>query len=258
MDRTDVAYLINSTPKYYFLLDFHLTLLKRYAPELKWPLFIASEVPEHSVLQGLKSRFQNLTIIPLTQEFEGFIESRFMGTQLLPPEIKYVFPIQEDFLLEARPVNSYFEEALQIFDTDTSVASIRMMPCPGPKGNKIYGNSRFKVLEYPFDDMIFTYQATLWRRESYQNFMGSLAEKLVGMTPERKRKASIQDNIAEIAVGQKILVSQNQTHLAYPREGRQPNAVYLSPFPYRPTAVVKGKLEEWALDLSKREAFFLE
>jgi hypothetical protein len=233
-------------------------LLKRYAPELKWSLFIASEVPEHPTLQKIKTRYPDVTILPLTQEDEGFIESRFMGTQLLPPEIKYVFPIQEEFLLEARPVNSYFEEALQIFDTDNSVASIRLMPCPGPKGNNNFGNSRFKVLEYPVDDMIFTYQATLWKREAYQNFMGALSEKLVGMTPEQKRKASIQDNIAEISVGQKILVSQNQTHLAYPREGRQPNAVYLCPFPYRPTAVVKGKLEDWALDLSKREAFFLE
>ena len=258
MDRTDVAYLINSTPKYYYLLDFHLTLLKRYAPELKWKLFIASEVPEHPTLQKIKTRYPDVCIIPLTEEYEGFIESRFMGTNLLPPEIKYVFPIQEDFLLEARPGESYIQEALQIFDTHKSVQSIRLMPCPGPKGNKFFQNSHFKILEYDTDDMIFTYQATLWKREAYQNFMGALSEKLVGMTPEQKRKASIQDNIAEIAVGQKILVSQNQTHLAYPREGRQPNAVYLCPWPYRPTAVVKGKLEDWALDLSKREAFFLE
>ncbi len=258
MDRTDVAYLINSTPKYYFLLDFHLTLLQRYAPELKWPVFLASEVPEHPVLEKLKTKHPHLTIIPLTQEYEGFIESRFMGTQLLPPEIKYVFPIQEDFLLEARPEKSYFEEALQIFDTFSLVASIRIMPCPGPKGDNFFGESRFKVLNYSMDDMIFTYQATLWKREAYQNFMGALAEKLVGMTPERKRKASIQDNIAEIAVGQKILVNQGNIHLAYPRDGKQANAVYLCPFPYRPTAVVKGKLEDWAVDLSKREGFVLE
>jgi hypothetical protein len=29
--------------------------------------------------------------------------------------------------------------------------------------------------------------------------------------------------------------------------------VYLSPWPYRPTAIVQGRLEPWAAELGKRE-----
>jgi hypothetical protein len=34
-----------------------------------------------------------------------------------------------------------------------------------------------------------------------------------------------------------------------------PNAVMLSPFPYRPTAVEKGKVGEWVYEFAKREGF---
>ena len=36
-----------------------------------------------------------------------------------------------------------------------------------------------------------------------------------------------------------------------------PNGVYFSPWPYRPTAVVKGDLQQWAKDLIRREGFIL-
>jgi hypothetical protein len=255
MNRTDVAYLINTTPKYFYLLPLHLTLLQRYAPNLQWPLFLATEEPEHFTVKQVQKDFPHLQIIPLTSEQEGFLESRAVATHLLPSQIQYIFPIQEDFLLEGRPIEDELDEALHIMDLDSEVHSLRLMPCPGPKNNLKYKNGKWKILQYGVDDYIFSYQATLWRRSAYFTFMDFFAELLNSkpLTREQKNKIAIHDNICENKIGQQCIRDQGGIHLAYPRAGPWPNAVYLCPWPYRPTAVVKGKLERWAEELGDRE-----
>jgi hypothetical protein len=42
-------------------------------------------------------------------------------------------------------------------------------------------------------------------------------------------------------------------HVGWKRAGPWSNAVYMSPWPYRPTAIVQGRLEPWAAELGKRE-----
>lgn len=78
--------------------------------------------------------------------------------------------------------------------------------------------------------------------------------------PGSQNKLAIKVNIAEIMRGQEILFSlgKGKIHLAWPREGSHPNAVYLCPWPYRPTAVVRGNLESWAVDLANREGVCLD
>lgn len=250
MNRQDIAYLINTTPKYFFLLPLHLTLLERYAPELSWPVFVATEAPEKLTL--------DVNIIPLTQDNEGFLESRLSATKLLPPNIQYVLPMQDDFLLEGRPMANVIQEAAKLLDT-TSVSSLRLMPCPGPKGDKSI--NAWRVLDFDLDSLVFTYQATLWRRSAYEKFLENLLKEIKiafgPLTPKQKAEVQIKMNVAEIKMGQDCLRHMKGTHLAWPREGKQPNAVYLSAWPYRPTAVVNGKLQEWAMDLADREGVSL-
>jgi hypothetical protein len=255
MDRTDVAYLINTTPKYFYLLRLHLSLLQRYASNIQWSIYLATEEPNHTTVKELQTEFPFLQIIPLTQEQEGFIESRAVATDLLPKSIRYIFPIQEDFLLEGRPIEDIFEEALNILDSDSEVHSIRLMPCPGPKGDRRYNGLKWIVLSEKTDEYLFTYQATLWRREAYSTFMGFFTDLLNSkpLTQKEKNKIAIHDNVCEVEVGKRVLTDLGGTHLAYPRAGPWPNAVYLSAWPYRPTAVVKGYLEEWAKELADRE-----
>jgi hypothetical protein len=259
MNRTDVAYLINTTPKYFYLLRLHLTLLQRYASNMKWPVYLATEEPNHTTVKELQSEFSFLQIIPLSHEQEGFIESRAVATDLLPKSIRYVFPIQEDFLLERRPVEDIFEEALEILDSDEDVKSLRLMPCPGPKGDLKYRGLKWIMLDEKTDQYLFTYQATLWRREAYSTFMNFFTDLLNSkpLTPQQKNKIAIHDNVCEVEIGKRVLTDQGGTHLAYPRAGLWPNAVYLSAWPYRPTAVVKGKLEVWAEELADRERVLL-
>ena len=162
-------------------------------------------------------------------------------------------------------MENVIQEAFEIMQEDRHISSARLMPCPGPRGDLLYKNTIWRVLEYPqkdlskssgqkaYDEMLFTYQATLWRRESYANYMQALVRLLDPLSPEAQKEAALKNNLAEIAPGQIVLQSQDGIHIAWPREGPQPNAVYLAPWPYRPTAVVKGKLQAWAEELAERE-----
>jgi hypothetical protein len=251
MDRTDTAYLINTTPKYFYLLPLHITLLHRYAPNLKWPIYLATEAPE--LLPVLEH--PNLVILKLPMTASGFLESRAVATEMLPQSIKYVFPMQEDFLLEGRPMEKEIAEAFSALDTSSLVHSVRLMPCPGPKSKRKYmGSSCSTLEELDFKlEMVFTYQATIWERTAYQTFMTTLLHKLAGLSQKEKNRMAISVNIAEIQDGQTILKQLNGVHLSVPREYAHPNAVYLCPWPYRPTAVVRGTLEPWAIQLAERE-----
>ena len=65
---------------------------------------------------------------------------------------------------------------------------------------------------------------------------------------------ALKMNCAETQYGQeKLRKTPNVLHLAWERAGPWSNAVYLCPFPYRPTGIVQGKLEEFAAELSRRE-----
>jgi hypothetical protein len=262
-----VAYLINTTPKYFYLLPLHFTLLERYGElegkDIPFKVFLATEVHTHPMLSYISERFPWVTIIPLTEDQEGFLESRAAATAALPADIEYVFPIQEDFLLERTPMWTAFQDAIDILGEYTSVQSMRFMPCPGPSAkDSDFGTTQWKILSYPEDTYVFTFQATLWRREAYEKYMNLLLEEIKNtfgfpLTRQQKVEIQIRRNVAEIDFGQKLLTRQGGLHLAWPRQGVQPNAVYLSPWPYRPTAVVQGKLESWAEELSEREGLVL-
>ncbi len=259
MNRRDCAYLINSTPKYYYLLELHLTLLQRYAPTLEWPVYLATEVPTHPLLQDLKRKFPSLHILAIPESQSMFLESRLAGTEALPNHIRYIFPIQEDFLLEARPIPEVLAEACEVLEMSPSISSMRLMPCPGPVSSQTWGKTKWRILDFDKDPYVFTYQATVWRREDYTTFLSSLLHHIretrgSALTTQQQVAIQIKENIAEIHEGQQILKRVTGLHLAWPREGPQPNAVYLAPWPYRPTAVVRGLLEPWAKDLAERES----
>jgi len=260
MDRTDCAYLINTTPKYFYLLPLHITLLHRYAPNLAWPIYIATEAPELLPPLG----HPRLHILKLSGSDSGFLESRQAATAALPESIQYVFPIQEDFLLEGRPMAKEIAEAFEYLE---NYDSVRLMPCPGPKGPALTSPGPIPALTSPgpksnsfanldfATEMVFTYQATIWKRDPYQIFMNTLLHRLEGKTQAQKNHIAIKVNIAEGPEGQNILKELSNKHLSVIRDYPHPNAVYLCPWPYRPTAVVQGVLQPWAIELGDREGF---
>jgi hypothetical protein len=262
MDRC--AYLVNSTPKYYYMLPLHFALVCRYAPFIK-NLFLATELPDHPICKGVAKDY-GVEIIPLKGEESGFLESRLhaMKQLALSGRFLYVLPMQEDFLLDRVPDLGALEEACTIIKLSQGhIASMRLMPCPGPKGQIFLTYPLWAGLRSATDSYGFTFQATLWSLEACCSWYAALCKKLedewplATTTPDQRRHIEVRANFAENPEGQRFFweffLTRQQSHLGWIRAGPWPNAVYLSPWPYRPTAIVQGKLEQWAIELGIRE-----
>ena len=264
MDRQDVCILINSTPKYYYLLPLQLTMIRRYASEIKWPIYFATEVPQDPLVQKLSADF-GLQILSLPITAAGFLESRTVSLGLLPSTIRYVLPLQEDFLLDRSPQTDMLLDALFILDTDRFVSSMRLNPCPGPhESDVLYAKEKSWKILGAKNNYVFTYQATLWRRldlTMYYKALEALVEKKYSsMSEAEKKNLALVANLGENTEGQTILrkILPDTLHLSCPRAGPWSNAVYLCPWPYRPTAVVRGILQPWAEELFQREHVKIE
>ena len=257
MDKQNVAYLINSTPKYYYLLELHVFLLKRYAPTLQWPIYLASENPNHIICKRLKEIY-NIHIIPLEKEYNSFISSRKRAIELLPNSITYVLPMQEDFLLERFIDEESIKESIDILERNHQIISIRYMPCPGPNELNIPYSNKWKYISSIYDNYLFTFQATLWRKSDLLKWYSTLMNKIesYGYTDEKQLKdLEVNINIAENNEGQQLFnkLFSNKYFIGYIRNHKSPNAVYISPWPYRPTAIIKGVLQPFAKELALRE-----
>lgn len=261
MDRHDVCILINSTPRYFPVLELQLKLLRRYAPNLQWTIFFATEASETPFVKYLQKTY-SIEVLPLAQTETGFLESREAALRTLPKSYLYVLSLQEDFLLDREPMYETLAEACRILDMDRTVGSLRLMPCPGPleKDPLYHPSMKWKVLTDD-DSMTFTYQATLWRvydlHTYYKTLLKSIANDFPSaVTPDQKKTIALKMNCAETQYGQsKIRATPNVLHLSWMRAGPWANAVYLCPFPYRPTAIVQGSIEPFARELSLREGF---
>jgi hypothetical protein len=142
---------------------------------------------------------------------------------------------------------------------EENIVSARLIPCPGPKSTEpiIPG---WAVLGQT-DEYLFTFQATLWRREWYTKYLENIIEYAKKRFPSLVQgsrewnKMAVGTNIAENMEGRVVFkkLFEHTMHLAWIRYDSRPNAVYDCPFPYRPTAVVKGALQPWAIELLDRE-----
>ena len=246
------------------MLPVHFALVRRYAPFMK-NLFLATEVPDHPICIAVAKEY-DVELIPLKERDAGFLESRRAALLALEPRFKYVLPAQEDFLLDRPADEEAMLESLGIF-ADGTILSARLMPCPGPKGgmaqNSFGQYPRWAFLSEKTDEYGFTFQATLWSTAACCAWYDALCIRLeeeypfATTSPDQRRHIEIRANFAENAEGQrffwKIFDKYNKRHIGWRRAGPWPNAVYLSPWPYRPTAIVKGRLEPWAEELARRE-----
>jgi len=255
MDHNRTAYLINSTPKYYYILELHLVLLRRYAPNLKWQVYLATEVPEHPVCQLLVEKY-NVNLLVLEKENTSFLTSRKRALELLPENITMVLPMQEDFLLERFIDEDAIKNSIDYLEGDPRLFSVRYMPCPGPQGSEKY--SEWLRITQMYDTYGFTFQATLWKRTYCQHWYDAITNRVKSYNNSiDSKKLEVDMNIAENSEGQELYYSLwkkgYNKQIGWPRAHKYPNAVYLSPWPYRPTAIVKGILQPFAKELAIRE-----
>lgn len=262
MDRTDCAIVIHTQPKAFQILDGMFGLLRRQAAACHWPVYLATEQSHNFEVQRLCAK-QNIKIIALEDKDGDFLESRVASMKALPAEIQQVLPLQEDFLMERPGIDTAaLKHALEILDVDQQVTSLRLMPCPGSSAREGFWGNWLKLLP---QDLQFSYQATIWRREVYTFFLERLIQQSFLLFPDLKPRTKEQNeyciriNPAETHPGDSLMrqLYPTKNHLCWPRKGSWANAVYWCPWPYRPTAIVKGVLQPWARDLIRREGFSL-
>ena len=198
-------------------------------------------------------------LIPLRAEEAGFLDSRAAAIQhlCLTGRFTMVLPMQEDFLLERDPDPNALLEAVKLLRD--SCASVRLMPCPGPGGPTLKNAQDWAQITPETDTYGFTFQATMWRLDEcmkwYRGLCRALEDEWPRATtpPDQRRHVEIRANFAENADGQRFFWKHGGLHVGWIRAGPWSNAVYMSPWPYRPTAIVQGKLEPWAAELGRRE-----
>jgi hypothetical protein len=263
MDRTDCCILVCSTPKYYYILPLFFKLLRRYAASLRWDVILATEVPENPVCTFVASNYA-VQLLPIPEESKGFLESRLAALRLVRNDYSYCLPLQDDFLLEMPMNDRAISSVLDYMDSKMGVVSARCMPCPGPSAEAPFvAVEGWKQLDAKTDAIGFTFQATLWKIGPLTAWYERVCARLEAMCPQRlgqtdrRREIEIKENIAENRDGQadfwRWSDEKDYDHIALERAGPWPNAVYLSPFPYRPTAIVGGRFEPWAQELARRE-----
>ena len=272
----NTAYLLNSTPKYYYILELHIVLLQRYG--CKWNIYFATEEPQHPMCVLLAEKY-GVTLLTLEKENSSFLASRKRALELLPSKYTYVLPMQEDFLLERQVDEKYFEDISRLISFDYGIyvkqgdlppnpslqrcPCVRLMPCPGPETSPTHKNywtgSWGTIMN---DTYKFSFQATLWRRDDCLRWYAAIVaevDKYSFSSEAEKNIFEVRNNIAENAIGQALFAKlfENTLPLGFLRKYKAANAVYHCPWPYRPTAIVKGILQPFAKELAQREGVTL-
>ena len=166
--------------------------------------------------------------------------------------------MQEDFLLE-RIIHTDAIKTAGDFLYNGSPC-VRLMPCPGPDASNKEYDSTWKYITN--DTYKFTFQATLWRRDDCLAWYSAIVaevEKYKFATEAEKTIFEVRKNIAENEIGQTLFAKQftGRPLFGYTRKYKAANAVYHCPWPYRPTAIVKGVLQPFAKELAEREGVTL-
>lgn len=262
------------------MLPLHFALLRRYSP-LKSGLLsivLATEVPDHPIVKQV-ARDYEVEVLEIPAADAGFLDSRRAALERLLAAApargwEFVLPVQEDFLVDRPPPLLHMKEdhgPYELLKAGKGVASVRLMPCPGPQ-HVWNDKANYFELSPAHDTYGFSFQATLWRLDACTSWYQRLCEALEtawprATTPPAKRiEVEVRANFAENADGQRLFWAWSAAerdgagvrHEAYRRAGPWSNAVYLCPWPYRPTAIVRGKLEPWAEELGRREGFNLK
>ena len=248
-----VCVLINSCQKYNTLAVASCRLIGRYASDLKWPVYFASagltDTQKGDIFEcGFTYMEQSAS------ENADFIESRLHALRLLQAKYSYVLLLQDDFFLDRTPQYEAMEKTVTMMTANPEIVCTRLMPCPGPTG-PVWLSSWREIEVGPY--CYFSFQAAIWSTKWLIKFFEGVVRKSEGLFakwPQYSRnQVWILVNPCETELGTDVAVELGGRFVGWPRAGKWSNAVYLSPWPYRPTAVEKGNVQAWASEMLKRE-----
>tara|TARA_Y100001970_G_scaffold128478_1_gene158645 strand:+ start:773 stop:1573 length:801 start_codon:yes stop_codon:yes gene_type:complete len=254
--------LVNSCQKYKYIINPFFTMLRRWWNKCDLPIYLAC----NGNLEEYKNKY-DINIIEQDKDY-GFVEGRVHALKLLE-DYDNVIMLQDDFIIERFVDNNKIHKMIEIMNTDKNIGCIRLMPCPGPKGEKHIFDNGEVLAEFKQDCWCrFSFQAAIWKRTYYIRFFEELKQDIISKMylnhdieyvdnlvndPSYWRNIWFSLNIAEGKYGCQFTLRYPEKLLGIIRDGDYSNAVYRSPIPYRPTAIVRGKLEDWAKELFKRE-----
>ena len=265
----NVCILVNSCSKYRYILHPFFIMWKRWWKDCKLPMYLACD----GDLTEFKDTY-GIHIIEQEKDY-GFVEGRIDALKKLD-NYDFVIMLQDDFIIERYVDNDTIDKLMDIIVKsyentldNEHIACIRLMPCPGPEGELYKFGNGIELKEFENQCWCkFSFQAAIWNRHYYIRFFEDLIDDVktnIYKTHYKKTADKIVDdlnywnklwfkmNIAENEYGSRFTCRYPEKFLGIIRDGKQANAVYKSPIPYRPTAIVRSKLEPWARDLFKRE-----
>ena len=249
-----VCILVNSCPKYNKIAVASCCLIRRYATGLKWPIYLASAGLDDEKKAMMMAA--GVHVMEQGPENGDFLESRIEALRILRESFSFVLLLQDDFFLDRAPNYDALEETVRMMTENPEIVCTRLMPCPGPTGDVVLGKWKEIVVD-PY--CYFSFQAGVWSIPWLMRFFEEVVRRatpLMTKYPHYSRNQFwLLVNPCETGVGTDVAVELGGRFIGWPRAGRWSNAVYLSPWPYRPTAVEKGVIQPWATEMLKREEF---
>ena len=229
-------------------------LIRRYATGLKWPIYLASAGLDDEKKAMMMAA--GVHVMEQGPENGDFLESRIEALRILRESFSFVLLLQDDFFLDRAPNYDALEETVRMMTENPEIVCTRLMPCPGPTGDVVLGKWKEIVVD-PY--CYFSFQAGVWSIPWLMRFFEEVVRRatpLMTKYPQYSRNQFwLLVNPCETGVGTDVAVELGGRFVGWPRAGRWSNAVYLSPWPYRPTAIEKGVIQPWATEMLKREEF---
>ena len=224
----NTAIFISSTPKYSFIWDTFFTLLRNNWENCPYPIYFIST----GDTEYLTEKY-NINIEKIEKDL-GFLESYRYLCQKYKEKYSHFILLQEDYLIEKKVNQKTLDEYEKILFEKENIGFIRTMPCPGPKGEKRrFGDIELRKINKN-EDYSFCFQSSFWNLEYFFDF-----------TKIPKNSPSGSENF----LAKKMRRCRKKENWGFIRPFKESHAVYESPIPYRPTAIVKGKLQGWAKKL---------
>ena len=240
--KPSTAIIISSTKKCAYIWITFFSLLFKHWSDCEYPIFFTSDDDENNNLEKLKNKF-NINILKLEKDL-GFMPGYEYILNNIKDKYTNAIFLQDDFLIEKKVDSEFIKKCVKIMESDSNIGYIRLMPCPGPKGKKIkYGDITLGEIRNNglLPGFSFSNQAAIYNIEFLSKIISKIDynpiehpfHKAWGFERELTKKLEDFDNQL----------------LGFIRKSPNANSVYDSPIPYRPTAIVGGKLEEWAKKL---------
>lgn len=228
LDDQQTAIVISSTPKYSFIWDTFFIYLRKNWKNCPYQIYFTSE--------GECKYLENKYTINIFQQDKdiGFLEGYRYVCEQIKHKYRYFILLQDDFIIEKTVDRHIINSYEKIMKENSNIGFIRTMPCPGPKGEqKKFGNIELGKIDKQ-ENFSFSYQSSIWNIDYFLNFT---------VIPKNNPWSG------EIFLANKMKSCKEKENWGFIRPFKESHAVYESPIPYRPTAIVGGKLTDWAKKL---------